>query len=131
MCNGFSTRTSLGGAIAILHPSPTSSPSSSSSFTSCQLHFTNDPLLPTSPTSVSTLLDLSNPEDCELRIHDHGDLTCISPSEPVMYSLPLRSGLSSLERRLDLGVGGKGIIGRAVSIVAGGAVLGQGIVGWN
>lgn len=48
-----------------------------------------------------------------------------------MYSLPLRSGLSSLERRLDLGVGGKGIIGRAVSIVAGGAVLGQGIVGWN
>lgn len=37
----------------------------------------------------------------------------------------------SLERRLDLGVGGEGIIGRRVSFLQGRCVLGEGIIGWN
>jgi len=37
----------------------------------------------------------------------------------------------ALDRRLDLGVGGDGIIGRSVSVVRKGMVLGEGIVGWN
>lgn len=37
----------------------------------------------------------------------------------------------SLGRRLDLGVGGEGIIGRRVSFLQGREVIGEGIIGWN
>lgn len=36
-----------------------------------------------------------------------------------------------LEGRMDLGVGGEGIIGRRVSFMQGRRVLGEGIIGWN
>jgi hypothetical protein len=48
----------------------------------------------------------------------------------IMHSLPLESG--ALDRRLELGVGGNGIIGRAVTVVDGNkTVVGEGVVGWN
>jgi hypothetical protein len=37
----------------------------------------------------------------------------------------------SLDRSLDLGVGGDGVIGRRVSFVHEQTVLGEGILGWN
>ena len=37
----------------------------------------------------------------------------------------------SLDHKLDLGVGGDGIIGRRVSFVNQHTVLGEGIIGWN
>jgi hypothetical protein len=60
----------------------------------------------------------------------------------VLYSVPLfgssktslqrNNGAMELDRQLDLGVGGEGIIGRTVSVVsAAGEVLGEGVVGWN
>lgn len=59
--------------------------------------------------------------------------------------LPISSGSSSaentgsvvLDRRLDLGVGEEGIIGRVISVVLDGGsesenmLLGEGIIGWN
>ena len=44
----------------------------------------------------------------------------------------LKAGMSfPLKLRLDLGVGGEGIIGRRVSLLAGHVVIGEGIVGFN
>lgn len=36
-----------------------------------------------------------------------------------------------LSTTLDLSVGGDGIIGRRVSLIEGGSVIGGGIMGWN
>lgn len=38
---------------------------------------------------------------------------------------------SELEERLDLGVGGGGIIGRLLSVTGGGREIGNGVIGWN
>ena len=53
---------------------------------------------------------------------------------PVMHSFQMdvlgARSLTGLRQRLDLGVGGEGVIGRTVSIVDGeGGLLGQGIIG--
>lgn len=50
------------------------------------------------------------------------------------FSLPgtSKAGVPfSLATKLDLGVGGNGIIGRRVSLLAGHVVLAEGILGWN
>ena len=55
-----------------------------------------------------------------------------SDENPIMHSFPLSMRRSSnlLGRRLDLGVGGEGIIGRTISIVDDRKrLLGQGIIG--
>jgi hypothetical protein len=50
----------------------------------------------------------------------------------LLLAVVVGSGLLVLDRRLELGVGGDGIIGRTVSVVGkGGVVLGEGIIGWN
>jgi len=64
-----------------------------------------------------------------------GDLTGgVETAGKILFSVVLvvakAEGLA-LDRRLDLGVGGDGIIGRSVSVVRKGMVLGEGIVGWN
>ena len=38
---------------------------------------------------------------------------------------------SDLGDRLDLGVGGCGVIGRMLSITSGGREIGNGVIGWN
>lgn len=81
MCNGFSTRTTLGGArtylthsyfttsntsaVAVLHPSPTAG-----LFTSCLLQFHNPADDLTQPTSLTYTLTTASsiPSDCEVRI---------------------------------------------------------------
>ncbi|KAF8543891.1 hypothetical protein BDD12DRAFT_873869 [Trichophaea hybrida] len=131
MCNGFSTRTSAGGAIAVLRPTSTL-------LDSCCLQFHNNPS-DSSPTNLSYILHGTIP-DYEVRIHSLGDLTVgASSAGEIVYSLLLLkaaaaagSGLLALDRRLELGVGGDGIIGRVISVVGkGGVVLGEGIIGWN
>ncbi|KAA8896053.1 hypothetical protein FN846DRAFT_296942 [Sphaerosporella brunnea] len=129
MCNGFSTRTSLGGAVAYIVPT------SSSRFSSCLLQFHNPPDSSSLPTNMSCTPE-NKLADCEVRIHTLGDLTAgVESAGNVLHSLlPLElaeKGQLVLDRRLDLGVGGDGIIGRTVSVVKGGIVLGEGIIGWN
>ena len=38
---------------------------------------------------------------------------------------------AQLTQRLDLGVGGEGVIGKMVSVSCNGDDLGNGIIGWN
>lgn len=50
------------------------------------------------------------------------------------FSLPrtLKAGVPfALPSKLDLSVGGNGVIGRRVSLLAGHVVLAEGILGWN
>ncbi|SMR53114.1 unnamed protein product [Zymoseptoria tritici ST99CH_1A5] len=54
----------------------------------------------------------------------------------ILHMIPLPHSIQpdvpfDLGRRLDLGVGGEGIIGRRVSFVTGGRVVGEGVMGWN
>jgi len=169
MCNGFSTRTSLGGAGADWFPLlsfppglvlgccrgsffltvANLRPTGGTGFAGCQLHFRN-PVPSSLPTELSSTLALP---DCEIRIQsvaspvllrpprltradsNLGDLTGgVETAGKVLFSVVLvvakAEGLA-LDRRLDLDVGGDGIIGRSVSVVRKGVVLGEGIVGWN
>ncbi|KAI5853446.1 hypothetical protein BZA05DRAFT_444459 [Tricharina praecox] len=130
MCNGFSHRTSLGGAVANLQ-STSLDADIDDGFSSFQLHFHN-PLPPPLPTEVSYTFAVP---ECEIRIHNLGDLTGgVQTAGEILFSLEVAmekaDGLP-LDRRLDLGVGGDGIIGRSVSVVRKGVVLGEGIIGWN
>lgn len=68
-----------------------------------------------------------------------GDLT-ISNSDPLgpLHSFSLDTDAApviQLPKRLDLGVGGAGIIGRKVSVMTsswnGPRVVGEGVIGWN
>ena len=38
---------------------------------------------------------------------------------------------AELRQRLDLGVGGEGVIGKLVSVACNGTDLGNGVIGWN
>ncbi|KAL7269229.1 hypothetical protein RUND412_008118 [Rhizina undulata] len=142
MCNDNPSKTSRGGAVARIHP--TGLLPASSEFT-CLLQFQNYSADPSAPTTLSySFFDhhqqqpqMINP--CKLRIHQNGDL--MSAGGQILYSLdlsPLSAPKSTasllLDRRLDLGVGEYGIIGRMVSVVDGKedeVVLGEGVIGWN
>ncbi|EMD66005.1 hypothetical protein GGP41_010162 [Bipolaris sorokiniana] len=156
MCNGESTRVTQGGSIAVLHPTPpfplrrTRSSSSSSSSTSSSsddeikqdeilLYFTN-PLSKKSGTNVEMAgFDQQSTHAAWVVIHRDGDLSSssspTSAQEPSAFcSFPIKSqnGRWELERKLELGVGERGIIGRRVSVLSGAReVLAQGVIGWN
>jgi hypothetical protein len=54
----------------------------------------------------------------------------------ILHCIELPTDLNAgakfpLRMRLDLGVGGNGVIGRRVSLLASGRVVGEGIMGWN
>jgi hypothetical protein len=52
----------------------------------------------------------------------------------ILHAFPLSTFTTesfSLPRKLDLGVGGEGIIGRRVGLVRQTQLLRQGIIGWN
>lgn len=57
----------------------------------------------------------------------------LSPVNPVWYAFPAGSQRpSAVGRRLNLGVGGDGIVGRTVSLVSvTGEVMGEGVIGWG
>lgn len=72
----------------------------------------------------------------------HGDLTAadqavLDPSSIVQHTIQLKRASddgeheSNLGARLDLGVGGSGVIGRMLSITCGGRQIGNGVIGWN
>ena len=103
------------------------------------LQFYNSPDPSSSPTWISYAPKDDGDKDagaaaagCQVRIHRLGDLT--AGENEILHSLPLElfsAGSVTLDRRLVLGVGGDGIIGRSVSVVRGGVVVGGGIIGWN
>ncbi|KIW22931.1 uncharacterized protein PV07_11176 [Cladophialophora immunda] len=57
------------------------------------------------------------------------------PSNPVLYSffVDTASDSTTVDVRLNLGVGGDGVVGRTVSIVDGRRrkLLGEGVIGWS
>ena len=66
----------------------------------------------------------------------HGDLTALNKDGIVVpISLKAIKGHAAheveLDTRLDLFVGGKGVVGRMVSVLNGKEKLGDGIIGWN
>ncbi|CZT17763.1 uncharacterized protein RCC_03600 [Ramularia collo-cygni] len=161
MCNGESTRTSQGGTIAILKPiTPISSsndelrpclqrelslrlsPSSSSGATTTTT-------TTTATTTKATITGLSNFHSTTSKatesyfiIHRTGDLRHDSQNHHLEDSCILHTFKVPgntidqvsfcLGKELDLGVGGdEGVIGRRVSFLQGGRVLGEGVMGWN
>ena len=77
----------------------------------------------------------------------HGDLTAKNDEEPmvvnhasmIVHNVELKHASndngrgygSDLGDRLDLGVGGCGVIGRMLSVTSGGREIGHGVIGWN
>lgn len=101
---------------------------------------------------MHTLRDVSKKQIPDLVIYKYsqfGDLSLsLASAGRILHSvdlLPISSGSSSaenagsvvLDRRLDLGVGEEGIIGRVISVVLDGGpesesmLLGEGVIGWN
>ena len=69
-------------------------------------------------------------------LSQHGDLTAPNKHGAVVpISLTIVKGHAAheleLDTRLDLFVGGKGVVGRMVSVLNGKEKLGDGIIGWN
>ena len=66
----------------------------------------------------------------------HGDLTApnkVIAAAPI-YFKTIKGQTAhevELDTRLDLFVGGKGVVGRMVSVLNGKEKLGDGIIGWN
>ncbi|KAM0717118.1 hypothetical protein Q7P37_006970 [Cladosporium fusiforme] len=145
MCNGASSRVTQGGTIAFLQPSPTSNtPQRPHLPRSLSLHLTTNPS--TSQTSATVTGLEPSPEhpnqaypESYIVIHRDGDLSSNScqTETSILHRFPLptlaRHGQAfDLAQKLDLGVGGEGIIGRRVSFVMGReGVVGEGILGWN
>ena len=69
-------------------------------------------------------------------LSQHGDLTAPNKDGAIVpISLKIIKGHAAheveLDTRLDLFVGGKGVVGRMVSVLNGKEKLGDGIIGWN
>lgn len=141
-----------GEAIAILHQTPPSSSSFSSSSPSSQtspykLLISNSKCTSGTGTSYLCLASDSMPPSSltigtfELRIHRGGDLRACQnnddqeeESQFLVPSLTLKNGISSnkwseLDRKLSLGVSEMGVIGRKVSLVRDGFEIASGIIG--
>ncbi|KAI0441719.1 hypothetical protein F4803DRAFT_522356 [Xylaria telfairii] len=151
MC-GDHPRTSLGGAVAVMSPSPSTTRSliSTSPWPLCgRLIFqslgggssmaTHAMYSPNSPLSATQVPISTN--DCLVKIHETGDLTIPATESPLWATLSLKttgsSGLQSmmyeLERPVKMEVGADGIIGRRVSIWIRQSTepLAEGIAGFN
>ena len=146
MCGDQYSRTPTvdsGDLVAILHPSSTYS----STFFGGRLHLSNRTSGATISTlscregSISSASDSSSDsgstqDSLSVRIHKFGQPLLLSDavaSNPVMHAFPV-SGceMSSAGARLNLGVGGDGVVGRTVSIVdSRRRVLGEGVIGWS
>ncbi|KAK3680537.1 hypothetical protein LTR37_021189 [Vermiconidia calcicola] len=75
--------------------------------------------------------------DAQVIIHRDGDLRSgVMTDNSILHRIIVPKALKpgagfSLQTKLDLGVGGDGIIGRRVTLLGGYVLLGQGIFGWN
>ncbi|KAF2704925.1 hypothetical protein K504DRAFT_449003 [Pleomassaria siparia CBS 279.74] len=146
MCNGFSTRAGLGGSVAVLHPTP-NNPSFDPSVERLQLLFSNQNEEETTQVNFKgweALEGMRQPLSWVVVFRD-GELSTSSRKvnantirSDVLLSFSIESDPSSvtqLDRRLDLGVGDDGIIGRRVSLLIssteGPLAIAEGIIGWN
>ncbi|KAI9932061.1 hypothetical protein ASPWEDRAFT_171813 [Aspergillus wentii DTO 134E9] len=123
-------RPSSGQRIAVIFPS--SSPSSSS----YSIFFHNITDSPTKATfrieDPATSAAFRGCNRIDLRIERHGDLTSALGTPLHTFQLnPNKSLEFELPQRLDLGVSEMGIVGRQVTISAGGVGIGTGIVGFD
>ncbi|KAG7008110.1 hypothetical protein G7Y79_00007g022350 [Physcia stellaris] len=132
------------GAIAIIH----SSAPTTAAAKQLRLFFTNAATPITGFTQVSTdaqSLAATGPY-LGLSIHCHGDLAASpssstsslasSTSQVANHALEFVHGeggmaVAELRQRLELSVGGEGVIGRMVSVSCSGVEVGNGVVGWN
>ncbi|KAK9426585.1 hypothetical protein SUNI508_00112 [Seiridium unicorne] len=138
---------SLGGALAVLSPPPSASPV----LFSGHLVFHNAPggsagsSIATHATFTAS--DASSLEGCMIGIHSTGDLRASEQSrEMMLHQFDFGGARPSLARSrsteilldhpLEIGVGGKGIIGRKISVWRNmgdgeGVRVAEGIVGFN
>lgn len=92
-------------------------------------------------------------QSADLRYSNHGDLTATPPSalssiaahaygasdyldnvpQPLNFvvSDDGETAVAKLGERLELAVGGEGVIGKMVCVTSGGLELGDGVIGWN
>ncbi|CAD0091997.1 unnamed protein product, partial [Aureobasidium vineae] len=122
MCGTESSRPVLGGTIAILKSL------GESTLPDLSLLFHQDEASTTTATFQSS--SVPNTDDVELSSY----LRASAPTTSILHDFPLSTFTTqsfSLPHKLDLGVGGEGIIGRRVGLVRQAQVLRQGIIGWN
>ncbi|KAF1350095.1 hypothetical protein BDV97DRAFT_353212 [Delphinella strobiligena] len=139
MC-GDSSRVAVGGTIAILKGKAVDN------LPDISLLFNSNESASTTATFQSAANSAQKEyERCQIIIHRSGDLRLKPNPEDILHSFQVAPKAYSsqsnshdsfqLPLKLDLGVGGDGIIGRRVSLVRrtsmGADVLRQGIIGWN
>ncbi|KAK2763917.1 hypothetical protein FQN54_009536 [Arachnomyces sp. PD_36] len=151
MCNGFSTRTTRGGAIAILRPFE----SQSENYYQVTLEE-----VPGTPTGCAGRISLpvgteetkrdghmQALKSCWLQIHRDGDLVPrgVRDTIPTLHKFPMDKLVWQTESRsteastgnmlgpISLTVGNEGVIGRRMSIMDGesGIRVAEGVIGWN
>ncbi|KAI1754167.1 hypothetical protein F4782DRAFT_45258 [Xylaria castorea] len=152
MCGDHHPRNPLGGALAVLSPSPSTTKSSirTSPWPLCGRFIFHDlrgggstathaMYMPHSPLYVDPIrVDM---ETCLVKIHETGDLTKPATESPLWATLSLKpvecvgiqSMMYELERPVKMEVGVDGIIGRRVSIWIRQSTepLSEGIAGFN
>ena len=151
MCGDPNSRTPTldsGDLLAIIHPTPT--------FVGASLRLSNK--APGATRSTATLTSHSyskcledrlgqrQQQQLQVRIYKFGTPSTSPPSSgsssyfdtpvpnPVMHTFTLQNTETRqlLCQRLDLGVGGDGVVGRTVSVTGcDGEVLGEGVIGWG
>ncbi|CAD0111944.1 unnamed protein product, partial [Aureobasidium uvarum] len=125
MCGTESSRPVLGGTIAILKSL------GESTLPDLSLIFHQDEASTTTATFQSSTVPATNDTEfssCQIVI------LASTPATSILHAFPLSTFTTqsfSLPHKLDLGVGGEGIIGRRVGLVRQAQVLRQGIIGWN
>ncbi|KAI4716972.1 hypothetical protein E4T48_06841 [Aureobasidium sp. EXF-10727] len=131
MCGTESSRPILGGTIAILKSL------GESTLPDLSLLFHQDEASTTTATFQSSTVPATDDAElssCQIVIFRDGDLRASAPTTSILHAFPLSTFTTqsfSLPHKLDLGVGGEGIIGRRVGLVRQAQVLRQGIIGWN
>ncbi|KAI5238111.1 hypothetical protein E4T47_07940 [Aureobasidium subglaciale] len=131
MCGSETSRPVLGGTIAILKSL------GESTLPDLSLLFHQDEASTTTATFQSSSVPVTADADlssCQIVIFRDGDLRAPAPTTSILHAFPLSTSTSqsfSLPRKLDLGVGGEGVIGRRVGLVRQAQVLRQGIIGYN
>ncbi|KAI4816116.1 hypothetical protein E4T44_10627 [Aureobasidium sp. EXF-8845] len=132
MCGTETSRPVLGGTIAILKSLGESRlPDLSLLFHQTEASTTTATFQSTSIPEAAADAELAS---CQIVIFRDGDLRASCPITSILHAFPLSAFTTesfSLPRKLDLGVGGEGIIGRRVGLVRQTQVLRQGIIGWN
>ncbi|KAH7119953.1 hypothetical protein B0J11DRAFT_72792 [Dendryphion nanum] len=149
MCNGHSTRISQGGSIAVLRSRSRDTSPALETPEEWRLYFFNNNITTATRPETGTRVELQSSQtyngDCRIFIHHDGDLNATAATLPPnhipanpFYAFSLKENSESVVRlaqRLDLGVGGAGIIGRRVSLVARGVDgevnIAEGVIGWN